>query len=199
MAQERHAQKARTREALLTSARELLAEDEPVTVASAAARAGMSKATAYRYFSDPALLVAEAGLAVKVKPYAEVVAGARTPREKVRALSVYFFDLALDNEAAFRSFLARTLDVWEAEGGTPHRIRGARRVAMFEAALASVADDLGPARSTRLVAALAATTGSEAMIALLDVAELDRDVARQTVREMADGLLDAYLGVGTAG
>lgn len=194
MTRERHAQKARTREALLASARELLAEGEPVTVATAAARAGISKATAYRYFSDPAVLAAEAGLAVKVKPYAEVVADARTTRDRVRAVSAYFFDLALDNEAAFRGFLARTLDAWAAKGDRLHGARGARRVFMFETALADVADELGPDRTTRLVAALTAATGSEAMIALLDVVELDRDAARRTILEMADALLDAYLG-----
>lgn len=154
----------------------------------------MSKATAYRYFSDPAVLAAEAGLAVKVASYADVAANARTARDKVRAVSAYFFDLALDNEPAFRRFLARTLDAWAAEGGTLHGARGARRVVMFEAALAGVADELGPARTPRLVAALATATGSEAMIALLDVAEIDRDTARQTILEMADALLDHYLG-----
>lgn len=44
-----------------------------------------------------------------------------------------------------------------------------------------------------------AATGSEAMIALLDVAEIDRDAARQTILEMADALLDHYLDTTSVG
>jgi AcrR family transcriptional regulator len=192
--QERRAQKARTRHALLEGARALLVEGRTVTVAAAAAQAGISKATAYRYFSDPDLLAAEAGLAVKVKPFEDVLGGARSTRDKVRAVSLYFFDLALENEAAFRQFLARSLDAWKVEDRRARNRRGARRVAMFESALADVSEQVGRERIAELVRALTAATGTEAMIALLDVAQADRSEARVTVRDTADALLDRYLG-----
>ena len=190
---ERRAQKLRTREALLDGARALLAEGATVTVAAAAARSGISKPTAYRYFSDPAMLAAEAGLAVEVKDYREIVAGAETVREKLRAISLYFLDLALDNEAAFRQFLARTLDAWNRGSGTQNR-RGARRIAMFEYALNDVADDIGTVRAACLVRGLATATGAEAMIALLDVVQSDRETARATALDIADALIDRHLG-----
>ena len=77
MTRPRTAQKARTREALLDATRSLIADGIPVTVQRAADEAGISKATAYRYFSDPSLLVAEAGLKVGLEHRAGWVLGRR--------------------------------------------------------------------------------------------------------------------------
>jgi len=157
---ERQAQKTRTREALLDGARALMLEGATVTVTAAAERVGISKATAYRYFSDPAVMAAEAGLAVEVKPYEEVVAGARTTPERIRAISLYFFDLAVMHEAAFRQFLARSLDASAQDAAGRTERRGARRVAMFEAALDAAGDRIGADRRQRLINALSAATGT---------------------------------------
>jgi AcrR family transcriptional regulator len=193
---ERTAQKARTREALLAAAREILAEGGAPTVTSAAARAGISKATAYRYFSDPAELVAEAGLAVAVLPYEEVVAGAGTTRERLRAISAYIFDLSVAHEAGFRQFLARNLDAWLADP-QPRTRRGARRVQMFDRALDDHATAIAPETRRQLVLSLSTATGSEAMIALFDVAEVDPETARRTVLDICDALIDRHLGPDT--
>ncbi|MBC2857861.1 TetR family transcriptional regulator [Stappia sp. 28M-7] len=191
---ERTSQKNRTREAILAGARALIERGEAVTVTAAAAESGISKATAYRYFSDPAVLAAEAGLAVEVRDYAEIVQGCDTPRAKVLAVSLYMFDLALAHEAAFRQFLARNLDCWLAEGGGEATRRGARRVAMYRQALSEVRPALPADRLAVLVGALSAATGTEAMIALDDVARLSPDMARQAVRETTEALLDRFLG-----
>lgn len=180
--------RSRTREAILAGARALMARGEPVTVAAAAAEQGISRATAYRYFSDPQVLASEAGLAVEVLDYASIVEGADGAHARTLAVSLYIFDLSLAHEAAFRQFLARNLDAWLSEG--PRDRRGARRVEMFRRALAGAG--LDPAREARLVAALTAATGTEAMIALIDIARVDPDVARETVAEIAAALLDRY-------
>lgn len=180
--------RSRTREAILAGARALMARGEAVTVAAAAAEQGISRATAYRYFSDPQVLASEAGLAVEVLPYETIVAGAEGPRARILAISLYIFDLSVAHEAAFRQFLARNLDAWVAEG--PRDRRGARRVEMFRRAL----DDAGlaPADRKRLVTALTAATGTEAMIALYDIAQVDPGPARAAVAEIAEALLDRY-------
>ena len=178
----------RTREAILAGARALIARGEPVTVAAAAAEEGVSRATAYRYFSDPQVLASEAGLAVEVLPYETVVEGADTPRKRVLAVSLYIFDLSTAHEAAFRQFLARSLDAWVAQG--PADRRGARRVDMFDRALEGAG--LTKARKRKLVTALSAATGTEAMIALHDIAKVDRSAARAAVRDIAEALLDRY-------
>jgi AcrR family transcriptional regulator len=192
MSHERIAQKLRTRAALLEATRALVARGEAVTVAAAAKAAKISKATAYRYFSDPAVLVAEAGLDVEVQPYQTVVRDQPDPRGRLRAITLYFFDLAMANEAGFRAYLGGWLTAWGS--GTARPTRGARRVAMYRRALEDTA--LGPAERDALVRALTPATGSEAMIGLLDIAGASRDEARQTVAEIAEAVLDRYFGPG---
>jgi AcrR family transcriptional regulator len=191
---ERRDQKNRTREAILAGARALIERGETVTVTAAAAQSGVSKATAYRYFSDPKVLAAESGLAVTVSPYEEVIAGADTTKAKVLAISLYFIDLAIGNEAAFRHFLARNLDAWQASGTARPPSRGARRVLFFEKALEDERSRLTPARFDALVRALSAATGAEAMIALFDVSHTSPENARATVVEVAESLVDRFLG-----
>ncbi|OWU72652.1 hypothetical protein ATO3_16495 [Marinibacterium profundimaris] len=176
---------------MLDATRSLIADGIPVTVQRAADEAGISKATAYRYFSDPSLLVAEAGLALEVAPYEDVVAGCDTPRARALAVSLYIFDLSVAHEAAFRNFLARNLDAWAAENGAPRQRRGARRVQMFRAALQDAG--LPEPELDALVTALTLATGSEAMIALFDIARTDPDTARATVALVAEALLDRFL------
>ncbi|MCT8159870.1 TetR/AcrR family transcriptional regulator [Pseudoruegeria sp. SHC-113] len=192
MKRPRSAQKSRTRAALLDGARELLSKGQPVTVAAAGEARGISKATAYRYFSDAAILVAEAGLDIHVKPYAEVTRGARDLRGKLRAINLYFFDLALENEAAFRQFVGMTLTHVSCDDA-PGAHRGARRIAMYEAALADHPGAMPKVNHTTLLRALSACTGTEAMIGLIDVAGADRSEARAIVDEMTLALLDRLL------
>jgi AcrR family transcriptional regulator len=160
-----------------------------VTVNAAAAEVGVSKATAYRYFSDARAMAAEAGIAVEIAPFEVIVGTARGPRERVRAVSRYLLDLALLHEAAFRHFLARSLDASLAEEALKSR-RGGRRTLLFERALEGGGLSQKPCR--RLVVALSAATGVEAMIALLDVANVDREEARTAVLDVADALLDRF-------
>lgn len=192
---ERHAQKARTREVILAGARALLARGEKVTVTAAADESGVSKATAYRYFSDAEALVLEAGLAIEVAKYEEITANADGPQARALAVTLYFFDLAVEHEPAFRRFVARTLTA-AAESPDGRYPRAARRLAMFERALSGAG--LSGEVQAQLKRALSAVTGIEALIALRDVAGADHDTARRTVRATAEALLDRYLS-GTGG
>ena len=185
----RTAQKSRTREALLDGARDLIAAGQPVTIAAAAERAGISRATAYRYFSDPAVMAAEGGLAVEVLPYERVVAGATTPRDRVLAVSLYLYDLAAAHEPGFRRFLARALDAQFADPDGPRR-RGGRRVTMFDRALQDASLDADTRR--RLVLALSAASGIEALIGLHDVAGATPDEARRAIADTAGALFDRF-------
>ncbi|MGZ9811147.1 TetR/AcrR family transcriptional regulator [Pseudoroseicyclus sp. H15] len=187
----RQSQKSRTRDVILAAARELAAAGQALSVPAVAEAAGVSRATAYRYFSDPSVLAAEAGLDVAVAPYEQIVAGAEGPRARLMAVSLYMFDLAAEHEAAFRHFLARWLDAWAAGSGPT---RGARRVEMFERALGEDRAGLSTADAAALVRGLTAATGTEALIGLLDVARADRQAARATVEEMAGLLIARYLG-----
>lgn len=185
---ERSNQKRRTREALLAGARAVMERGEAVSVGAVAEETGISRATAYRYFPDAQSLALEAGLAVGVLPYAEVVAKADDVRGRVQAVARYFLALAQEHEAQFLRFLAHRLGMLGDQAETPER--GARRMAYFDQAVA----DLGlPAeRRAALVRALAVTTGFEAHLALSDVARASAAEARETVALLVDALLDRF-------
>jgi AcrR family transcriptional regulator len=191
---ERTEQKRRTREAILAGARDLLSEGAEVTVAAAAKKQGISRATAYRYFKDPAALAAEAGLAVEVASYADVIKGANTVRARLLAINLYMIDLTLENEASFRQFLSKSLEATSNPNGLGQNRRGARRTAMYELALNPVADQIGAETAHKLKCALAATTGVEAMIALMDVAGVEKEAVRDLVGDMTNAILDKFLG-----
>lgn len=189
---ERNAQKDRTREAILAGARELLLAGKPVTVTAAAARVDVSKATAYRYFRDPAALAAEAGLAIRVATLEDILGDANSFREKLLAINLYFFDFATGNEATFRQFLASSVSAVLADPSSSAARRGARRIEMYKSVLQSEGLRTEDPHTKRFCAALATATGIEAMIAIIDVAGFDQKDARVVVEEMTNALIDKF-------
>lgn len=185
---ERTRQKQRTRDAILDGARKLMARDQPVTVAAAAAEHGISRATAYRYFSDPQALTVEAGLAPLVPPYAEVVKGTTDLRARLLAVVAAMMRLALENEGAFRQFLAHAVAL-----PAERRSRGARRVVYLEQAIDDLAPDLPPRLRKELTASLSVLAGIEALVALTDVARLPKAQVPGTVMRMAEAVIDRHL------
>ncbi|MFP7571751.1 TetR/AcrR family transcriptional regulator [Marivita sp. S2033] len=192
MSFERHSQKSRTRTALLATARRILSDKGTLTIPEVAEAAGISRATAYRYFSDPSVLAAEAGIDVSTKPYEDIVRDCTDTRERVLAVALFFFDQAVEHEGEFRSFLSSWLESWRLDSDAP--TRGGRRVAMFNSALEDARDKIGDEVCERLVRELSVATGTEAMIALLDVVGTDPATARATIEHMVGALLNASLG-----
>ena len=189
---DRSAQRERTRQAILDGARKLLNEGKTVTIAAAAAANGVSKATSYRYFSDPNVLVAEAVLDVASQPYEDVVANAADLRGKLRLICLHYLDLSLENEKGFRQFMAAAMTA--SVSSDTATSRGGRRIKMLRRALSEHETGLSPSQSDTLVRALSVATGLEAMIALIDVAGATRQQARETVAFMADAIVDRTFG-----
>jgi AcrR family transcriptional regulator len=186
---ERTNQKQRTRDAILDGARRLMGRGETVTVAAAAAEHGISRATAYRYFSDPQALALEAGLATLVPPYEEVVAGTTDLRTRLAAITAAMIRLTIAHEAAFRQYLAHSVTATEGSGS-----RGARRVGYMNRALADLPHDLSAAAQADLVAALATIAGIEGLVALTDVAGRDSESAARIMADIAEAILTRHLG-----
>ena len=63
---------------------------------------------------------------------------------------------------------------------------------MLERALLEAGIDAS--RRTALVRGLSTATGTEAMIALLDIVRVDADTARATVLDIVDALIDRHTG-----
>ncbi|WP_209425499.1 TetR/AcrR family transcriptional regulator [Pararhodobacter sp. SW119] len=184
-------QRQRTREAILDGARQLMAQGEPVTVAAAAGLVGVSRATAYRYFSDPQALAVEAGLDLRVAPYEAVVAGTADLRARLAAIAGFMMQLTLENEESFRQLIAHAA---AGPANSPAPRRGARRVAYFQRALEDFASPLPEAQARRLVAQLSAATGIEALIAFVDIARTPRAQVPALAAEMVAAILDRHLG-----
>src|SRR6266851_233501 len=171
----RSAQKARTRDALVAAARDLVAAGVTPTVEGAAAAASISRSTAYRYFpNERALLLAahpEIG-ATSLLP----ANPPEDPAERLDAVVANFSAMILDTEPQQRTMLRLSL---EADPAEPDALplRQGRAIAWIAEALDGVRADLTDQQFRQLVLSIRATTGIEAIVWLTDVAGLSRNHA----------------------
>jgi len=178
---ERVAQKLRTRQALLDAARELVAGGKTPTVAEAADAAMVSRATAYRYFPSQEALLVEVPLQIGVPTVRSLFGGDAAPTDpEDRAALVHnaLYDHVREHEAQFRLFLRNSLLRSLDTDRTDDPLRGARRAALLDAALAPLAGELETEEIERLKTALSILVGTEAVIVLRDVLRLDHEQAR---------------------
>jgi AcrR family transcriptional regulator len=187
-------QKARTRRALLAAARRLLDRHEPVSVPTAADEAGISRATAYRYFSDADALTLEAILDGQFATPEEIVGETADVRERVHKVRRYLLTATREAETKFRLFLARALDSWVASRGSASReIRAGRRLPMYEHALAPARARMRQRDFEFLVLSLSAASGLESYLALKDVCRVDDALADKIAASNIDAILDKLL------
>ena len=182
-------QKARTREALIGAARELLAEGVMPTMEAVAAAASVSRTTAYRYFPNlRALLVA-------AYPHfdEQSLLGAKPPEDAAARLAMVAEDQTrriLSYEQEMRAVLRLSL-----EGVRPPELpmHQGLRVQWIEDALAPLRGQLSDEELTLLVYGIGATLGIEAFVWLTDIARLSREDAVAVMRANAAGLLESTL------
>jgi AcrR family transcriptional regulator len=192
-------QKQRTRAAILEAAAALLREGTPPTVADAAERALVSRATAYRYFpTQESLLLDVAQVERLIRPVDNLVAAFSTDdvAQRLADLVDTLTVALLSDEAVVRTAVRVYMDTWLANrrDGQPVPVRAGRRPRLIEAALKPIRDQLGETAWKRLVAGLTLTLGTEAVICMKDVAGLDNnDEIVATLRWAAGALLQAAL------
>jgi AcrR family transcriptional regulator len=194
---ERVNQKRRTRAALVSAAAELLRQGLSPSVAQVADAAQVSRATAYRYFPSPEMLLAEALLQPSVDPTIERALAAAAGQDVATHLDTLVHALqtaTVAQEDAFRALLRLSLapPLQGQRPALPASPRGGRRVRWIEEILAPVVPDDG-VRARRLVAALALCMGIEALVVLRDVCGLTAAEAEQASRWAAQALLQAGL------
>jgi len=191
-------QKARTRAAIVEAAQQLRADtSETPSVAQAATVAGVSRATAYRYFpTQEALELEVAGISPEVAATEAALAKLTTDDVEQRLLALLdsFNPIVLAEEAHFRRALFVYQDTWlrshRNSEETP-AIREGRRMRWLDRVLEPLAmpDD----RKQRLRAALALTLGSDSLVVMKDVCRLDDDEALAILRWTAAAILRAGL------
>lgn len=190
MNRERLGQKLRTRRDLLAAARALIDRGAEIYVAAVADEAGISRATAYRYFSDSATLALEAVLDGAVVAPQNVIPERASTRERVHAVRRYWLSFYSIWENRLRVFAARALQ--SGSDGAPRYRRAARRLPMFREALAPVGTRLGEKKLEELTLAVSAVSGFENYITLKDILGQDQARIEALSATILDALLDKY-------
>jgi AcrR family transcriptional regulator len=191
----RAAQKRHTRAALVAAARELVASGENPTIDGAAARAGVSRATAYRYFSSPRELL----LAAHPETGVTWLLPEDGPEDVTARLDIVvdgFIRSTVENEAQQRTMLRLSLEHPTERSQLP--LRQGRAIRWIEDALEGE-PPLPEGLRRRLALAIRSATGIEALAWLTDVAGLSRTEAAELMRWSAHALLQQALaeqGVG---
>ena len=186
-------QKLRTRDALITATRELVAEGLTPTVESAAARAEISRTAAYRYFANQRALLVAAHPEIDRKS----LLGANAPHDPAARLGAAleeFHRIMLDTEPQLRMALRLSLDR-EGDYGDPMLRRG-RAIGWFEDALAPLLGRLSKQEIRRLALAIRSAAGIEALVWLTDVGRLSRAAAVELMKESAQAVLRSAIADG---
>lgn len=170
-------------------------------MSDASLQSGVSRATAYRYFSDAGSLL-NAALQDTVTPLRWEAAAATAPDDALVRMDL-FLDEALpiirSGDAQLRAALRVALEQKAASGtgmdttyGESPIQRGTR-VRYVEQVLAPLRDDLSLAGWDQLVTALATIVGVEARIVLEDICEVSDEDGDGIVRWMARSLIRAAI------
>ncbi|MBP0446518.1 TetR/AcrR family transcriptional regulator [Roseomonas sp. SSH11] len=184
-------QKQRTRRLLLASARALIAEGRSPSVADVADHAGISRSSAYRYFSTPEAMVQEAvldSLAQELDEAAPIPPDAPAA-ETAEAMVAAVLRMVLRNEALFRAYLGEA--VKGPDAGAPRR--AGRRVEWLARALAPLRSEIGEQAFERLLRGLSLLAGIETVVVLRDVCGLEDEGIEATARWAARALVQASL------
>jgi AcrR family transcriptional regulator len=180
-------QKARTRAALLAATRELLAEGVSPTVEQVADRAAISRTTAYRYFPNQRALLSAVYPEIDASSLLAADASA-DPGERLEQVLERLLGHVLEHEPELRAQLRLSLDPHPPDAGQLPFRRG-RAIGWIEDALAPLRTRMTEAELRRLVLAVRATTGVEALVWLTDVGGLSRAEAAELMRTSARALL----------
>ena len=176
-----------TRAALVDAAKALVRAGAPPTVAEAAERARVSRATAYRYFpTQDSLLIEITDVTPVVEPVEQRWRNWESgdPEARLAKLLDTCNPIMVAEEARLRMALRVYLDTWlEARKAARRcrKLREGRRMRWLDTARAGE-KKLSKAEWRRLQAALALTLNIDALVVMKDVAHLDNEEALETLR-----------------
>jgi AcrR family transcriptional regulator len=192
----------RTRGAMIEAAAQLVRDGTSPSVTEVADAAGVSRATAYRYFPTQESLLAD----VIVPDLEAALATEALPEDLESSFGAAFTTIwssCLEHEAAYRTMLRRGLERLpgesvqrEEEKEGAGSIRAGRRVRWLRNALAPARERMDEESFERLVAAMCLCVGIESLVVLRDVCGLAAEEAEEVARWAALALLKASLGEG---
>jgi AcrR family transcriptional regulator len=180
-------QKARTREALISAARHLLARGITPTIEAAAAEAAVGRTTAYRYFKNSRALLGATFPDVELRS----LLGEDPPEDPMARLEIVAEHLTrriVEHEHEYRAQLRLALE-GELAGGESLPLRVGRRIEWLEDALAPLHGRMPEPELRRLLYGIGATLGIEAFVWLTDMAGMSQEEAAEIMRSNARTLL----------
>jgi AcrR family transcriptional regulator len=167
-----------------------------MTVAAVAERAGVSRATAYRYFVSNDAVTVWATRPMSAEPSAAEIPATPEPEalgdraaRLVRDQGVWAFE----HERELRALLALSLAPDAEQRGVSRRGRMRRSQWIEDGLLKYLPDSITAEHRTRLAAALTPLFGSDAVVWTQDAAELDQEHALDLMAWIARTLLEATL------
>jgi AcrR family transcriptional regulator len=187
----RTSQKARTRDALIAAARQLLATGVTPTLEAAAAEASVGRTTAYRYFPNSRALLGATFPEIEM----DSLLGADPPEDPLARLEIVAERQTrriVEHEPEYRAQLRLALE-GEPAGGESVPLRRGRRIEWVEDALAPLRGRMPEGELRRLVLGIGATLGVEALVWLTDMGGLSRWEAAEVMRSNARTLLRSAL------
>ena len=187
--------RGRTYRLLLAQAMKLAAGGRLVTVAEVAAAAGVSRATAYRYFPHRSQLIS-AIVGESLGPVRRFESRKADGRERVQELFTKTFPRFRQFEPHMRAALQLSLEHWALERSgqideEPYR-RG-HRVAILKRVAAPLKSKMRDSEFRRLLCGLSMIFGIEPYVVLKDIWGCSDREVQATARWMADALIDAAL------
>jgi AcrR family transcriptional regulator len=188
----RKRQKARTRSALVDAARELLAAGTNPTVEQAADRAGVARATAYRYFPNQSDLLVATYPELDAPSLLEDPARRAGPAGRLEEVARSLTRQMIEHEPELRAMLRLSLEP-AASGSRDLPFRKGRRIGWVADALEPLREEMSKSEFDRLVHAIAASLGIEALVWLTDIANLSREDAAEVMQWSATAILRAAL------
>ncbi|HJV14341.1 MAG TPA: TetR family transcriptional regulator [Propionibacteriaceae bacterium] len=183
-------QKHRTRNALIAAARELVASGSTPTVEAAAAAAGISRSTAFRYFPNQRSLLVAAHPEIKASSLLPPDVP-DDPAARFQAVIEAFTQLVADTEPQQRTMLRMSLEPDAPEYDLP--LRKGRAIGWIEEALHPLQGRLSAEELHRLVLAVRSATGIEARVWLIDIAGLAGEEATELIRWTAQAIYRSAL------
>jgi AcrR family transcriptional regulator len=187
--------RARTHRLLLDTAMRLASDGRPLSVADVAGAAGVSRATAYRYFPSRSQLV-NAIVAESLGPVRSFEPKQPSGRARIQELFAEMFPRFRDFEPQLRAAMQLALEHWALERAGELReepFRRGHRAAILGRIAAPLRDSLGDAGFDRLLKALSILFGIEPYIVLKDIWGASNREVDAITRWMADALVDAAL------
>ena len=187
---------ARTRDLMVRTAVGLMQLGKTPSVSDAAEAAGVSRATAYRYFPSQSALI-EAVVDHALGPILLWDSPSQDAEERVRDLLASSSDRIVEFEATFKAALGLSLAQWAQRRSdtapTGPQFQRGHRIELLQRALAPLRGRLTEDEFGRLTKALSLTFGLEVVLVLKDICRVEVDEMQELAVWAARTLVRAAL------